>query len=183
MTALNPLTKLTSGPPELPYCESRGKTKTCHYLQIACRQKEIKWDAESLGFKSCLCWRSHIYDGVCLDVVHVWVLETQFLAVAMGSTDDASGDGVLQGEGAPHRHHKLTRTHVGRLAETQHRQGTLQGGDMNQIKLSGRCASRKNYHRAGVDIFIMTCFKGLTQKQRNNIIEMALWSSGNWVVK
>lgn len=55
---------------------------------------------------------SHVYDGVSLDVVHIGVLEAQLQAVAMGRADDAGGDGVLQGEGASHRYHKLARAQV-----------------------------------------------------------------------
>lgn len=53
-----------------------------------------------------------IDDGVSLDVVHVSVLEAQLPAVTLGGADDAGGDGALQGERAPHRHHELARPQV-----------------------------------------------------------------------
>lgn len=60
----------------------------------------------------CGCVLAHIDDGVGLDVVHVRVLKAQLQTVALGGADDARGDGVLEGEWASHRHHKLTGTQV-----------------------------------------------------------------------
>lgn len=53
-----------------------------------------------------------VKDGISLYIVHVRVLEAQLQAIALCSADNASGDGVLQGEGASHRHHKLTGAQV-----------------------------------------------------------------------
>ncbi|KAG7234990.1 hypothetical protein INR49_003472 [Caranx melampygus] len=47
-----------------------------------------------------------------LDVVHLRVLEAQLLAIALHCADNAGGDGALEGEGASHCHHELTRTQI-----------------------------------------------------------------------
>lgn len=59
-----------------------------------------------------VCMRTHIDDCVCLNVVHVWVAETQLLAPPLGGADDTRGDGVLQGERATNGNHKLARAQV-----------------------------------------------------------------------
>ncbi len=58
------------------------------------------------------CGLTDINDGISLDVVHVRVLKAQLQAVTLGGADNASGDGVLQGERASYRHHKLTGAQV-----------------------------------------------------------------------
>lgn len=65
---------------------------------------------------------THVDDGVRLDVVHVGVAEAQLLPSSLGGAHDASGDGVLQGEGAAYGHHKFAGPQVRRAAEQQHRQ-------------------------------------------------------------
>lgn len=73
---------------------------------------------------------SYVDDGVCLDVVHVWVAETQLLAPPLGGADDTRGDGVLQGERAADGDHELAGPQVGRASQQQHGQLNLhtQGG-------------------------------------------------------
>lgn len=75
----------------------------------------------------CLCALTDIHAGLSLNVVHVGVLEAQLQAAALGGADDAGGDGVLEGEGASHRHHQPPGAQVRRLAETKSRQWTLRG--------------------------------------------------------
>ena len=106
---LQPLSKLTSGPPELPYCESTKQQKM-FLLTVNLEQKTVKIDQqkqERYFFQSII--NNH---GICLDLVHVSVLEAQLQAVALGSADNAIGDGDLQGERASHCHQKLPGTQV-----------------------------------------------------------------------
>ena len=76
---------------------------------------------------------SHIDNSIRLDVVHVGVPEAQLLAVPLGGANDASGDGVLEGEGAADCNHKLTRPQVCTVAQKQYRQFHL-GRDKEQTK-------------------------------------------------
>lgn len=69
-----------------------------------------------------LCPFPYIDDGISLDVIHVWVAQAKFFASPLGGADDAGGDGVLQGERAAYRDHKLAGTKVCRATEQQHRQ-------------------------------------------------------------
>lgn len=71
--------------------------------------------------------RTHVDDGVRLDVVHVRVPQAQLPAVPLGRADDARGHRVLQGEGAADGHHELPRPQVCRVAQQQRRQLFLQG--------------------------------------------------------
>lgn len=66
-----------------------------------------------------------INHGVRLDVVHVGVLEAELQTAALDGADDARGDGVLQRQGASHRHHELAGAQVGRAAEAKGQQGAL----------------------------------------------------------
>lgn len=68
---------------------------------------------------------TYVDDCVCLDVVHVWVAETQLLAPPLGGADNTRGDGVLQGERATNGNHKLARAQVRRASEQQHWQLNL----------------------------------------------------------
>lgn len=76
--------------------------------------------------------RTHVDDGVRLDVVHVRVPEAQLPAVPLGCADDASGHRVLQGEGAADGHHELAGPQVCRVAQEQRRElflGVEGGGE------------------------------------------------------
>lgn len=84
--------------------------------------------------------RTHVDDGVRLDVVHVRVPEAQLPAVPLGCADDASGHRVLQGEGAADGHHELARPQVCRVAQEQRRElflGVEGGREDREGKLSG----------------------------------------------
>lgn len=61
--------------------------------------------------------------GIRLDVVGV--LEAELQAAALGGADDGRGDGVLQQQGASHRHRKLAGAQVGQAAEAKGHQGVL----------------------------------------------------------
>lgn len=63
--------------------------------------------------------QTYVNDGVRLDVVHVWVAETQFFAPPLGGADNPRGDGVLQGERAANGNHKLSGTQVCRASQQQ----------------------------------------------------------------
>lgn len=56
--------------------------------------------------------RSHVDDGVRLDVVHVRVLKAQLSAPPLSRADDPRGDGVLEGERAADGDHKLAWSQV-----------------------------------------------------------------------
>lgn len=118
-SSINPLTKLTSGPPELPCCESTEQQKNILLLIVKVEQKPVKTDQMKCRTKKgtdCVCdancGLTDINDGVSLDVVHVRVLKAQLQAVTVGGADNAGGDSVLQGERASYRHHKLTGAQV-----------------------------------------------------------------------
>ena len=64
---------------------------------------------------------SYIDNGICLDVIHVWVPEAQLFAISLSSADDASSDSVLKGKGAANRNHKLPRPQVCTVAQRQDR--------------------------------------------------------------
>lgn len=66
--------------------------------------------------------RTHVDDGVRLDVVHVRVPQAQLPAIPLGRAHDARGHCVLQGEGAADGHHKLAGTQVCRVAQQQRRE-------------------------------------------------------------
>lgn len=65
---------------------------------------------------------TYVNDCVCLDVVHVWVAETQLLAPPLGGADNTRGDCVLQGERATNGDHELARAQVCRASQQQHGQ-------------------------------------------------------------
>ena len=69
--------------------------------------------------------RTHVDDGVRLDVLHGGVGEAQLGAVSLGRADDARGHCVLQGEGTADGHHKLPRPQVRGPAQLQHWQRVL----------------------------------------------------------
>ena len=69
---------------------------------------------------------SYIDNSICLDVVHVRVRQAQLLAISLGRADDAGGDGVLEGEGAADRNHKLSWPQVCTVAQKQYRQLPLE---------------------------------------------------------
>lgn len=56
--------------------------------------------------------KSHIDDGISLNVVHVRVPDAELLAISLCRAHDACSHGVLQSERAADGHHKLTRAQV-----------------------------------------------------------------------
>lgn len=83
------------------------------------------WEVSPKSCDICVCMWTYVDDCVCLDVVHVWVAETQLLAPPLGGADNTRGDGVLQGERATNGNHKLARAQVRRASEQQHWQLNL----------------------------------------------------------
>lgn len=79
---------------------------------------------------------AHVDGCVRLDVLHVGVGEAQLLAAPLHRADDPRGDGVLQGQRAPHRHHKLPLADVAGAAEWQRGQGVLGPQERRE---SGQC--------------------------------------------
>lgn len=60
---------------------------------------------------------SYVDDGVSLDVVHVWVTETQFFSISLCGADNSCRHCVLQGKRAADSNHKLTRAQVCRVTQ------------------------------------------------------------------
>lgn len=77
---------------------------------------------------------SYIDDGICLDVVHIWIPDAQLLSISLSWAHYASRDRVLEGEGAANGNHKLARSQVCRAAQWQHRQLFLRKGEGMNIK-------------------------------------------------
>lgn len=68
----------------------------------------------------------YVDSSIGLDVFHVGGGQAQLPAAALGRADDAGGDGVLQGEGAAHGHHKLALPHLRGAAQGQGGQRVLE---------------------------------------------------------
>lgn len=56
--------------------------------------------------------KSHIDDGVSLNVVHVRVPDAELLAISLCRAHDACSHSVLQSKWAADGHHKLTRAQI-----------------------------------------------------------------------
>lgn len=81
---------------------------------------------------------SHIDDGICLDVVHIWVADAQLFSVSLGGADDARRDRVLEGKGTANSNHKLARSQVCRATQQQNRQLFLRGVERINIQKAAR---------------------------------------------
>lgn len=60
---------------------------------------------------------THINGCIGLDVVHVWVGQTQLLTASLHWADDSWCDCILQSKGASHGDHKLSLSNIRRLPE------------------------------------------------------------------
>ena len=60
---------------------------------------------------------TYIDDGICLYVLHVFVMKAELLAAPVDRADDTRCHSVAQLERAPHGNDKLTGTRLGRVSK------------------------------------------------------------------
>lgn len=67
----------------------------------------------------------YINNGICLDIIHIRVLQAELMAASVCRADDTSRYCVLKGKRASHSHHELPWSQVWWTAEQKHRQRSL----------------------------------------------------------
>lgn len=77
---------------------------------------------------------TYVNDGICLDIVYVWILQPQLFATSLCGADNPSSHRVLQRKRAAQGHHELSSPEIRWSPQQQHRKVSLHMGGKGQRK-------------------------------------------------